>query len=213
MLCFFLIFYFALPFSAVLGCNGVDLVFLVDTSRSIWEVDFKRQLKFMEKVISKFEIGSGPKQTRVGVILFTSTFSVPFHLRTYSNLSSIQSALKRIRYKAGSRTRTDKVFKFLRKRMFKPLYGGRKTASKVAVLISDGKFHKKRKSKKEALKAKLKGIKIFTIGVGKRVDMKELRNIASDPDEQFVFHITDFKALDRINYKIPTTYEMCTNRN
>lgn len=95
--------------------------------------------------------------------------------------------------------------------MFQPLYGGRNSASKIAILISDGRFHYKRKTKREATKAKQEGIYIFGIGVGERVNMEELRDISSDPDDQFVFKVKNFNALDKINYKIPTTFKMCNN--
>ena len=89
--------------------------------------------------------------------------------------------------------------------MFKKWYGGRKNATHVAILISDGRSQDRKATRKEARKAKEAGIKIFTIGVGKRADLEELKEIASDPDDYFVFHVGDFKALDSLNYKLPTS--------
>lgn len=189
----------------MLSCGGVDLVFLVDTSRSIWELDFQRQLNFIDKVVSKFDIGPGPKQTRVGVILYAHTYWVWFYLRQYTELKSLRAAIKRIPHKAGARTRTEKGLKFLRTHMFKPWYGGRRNTTHVAILISDGQSQDMKKTREEAQKVRDAGIKIFTIGVGKRANMNELREIATDPDEHFVFQVGNFKALDSINYKLPTS--------
>lgn len=190
---------------AVISCGGVDLVFLVDTSRSIWELDFKRQLNFIDKVVSKFDIGPGPKQTRVGVILYAHTYWVWFYLRQYMDPVALRNAIKRIPHKAGARTRTEKGLHFLRTQMYKEWFGGRPNTTHVAILISDGQSQDTKKTREEAKKVREAGIKVFTIGVGKRANMEELREIASDPDEHFVFQVGNFKALDSINYKLPTS--------
>lgn len=188
-----------------LACGGVDLVFLVDTSRSIWELDFTRQLDFIEKVVSKFDIGPGRKQTRVGVILYAQTFWVRFYLRSHMDLPSLRIAIRRIPHKHGSKTRTEKALRFLRTHMFKKWYGGRSNTTHVAIIISDGRSQDRRATRREATKVKEAGVKLFTIGVGKRADIEELKEIASDPDEHFVFQVGDFKALDGLNYKLPTS--------
>lgn len=188
-----------------LACGGVDLVFLVDTSRSIWELDFTRQLDFIEKVVSKFDIGPRRKQTRVGVILYAQTFWVRFYLRSHMDLPSLRIAIRRIPHKHGSKTRTEKALRFLRTHMFKKWYGGRSNTTHVAIIISDGRSQDRRATRREATKVKEAGVKLFTIGVGKRADIEELKEIASDPDEHFVFQVGDFKALDGLNYKLPTS--------
>ncbi|XP_052101556.1 collagen alpha-3(VI) chain-like isoform X2 [Mytilus californianus] len=188
-----------------LACGGVDLVFLVDTSRSIWELDFTRQLDFIERVVGKFDIGPGRKQTRVGVILYAQTFWVRFYLRSHMDLPSLRAAIRRIPHRHGSKTRTEKALRFLRTHMFKKWYGGRSNTTHVAIIISDGRSQDRRATRREATKVKEAGVKLFTIGVGKRADIEELKEIASDPDEHFVFQVGDFKALDGLNYKLPTS--------
>lgn len=39
---------------------------------------------------------------------------------------------------------------------------------------------------------------MFAIGVGKRVDHQELSDIASDPDDDYMFMVDDFNALSSI---------------
>lgn len=162
-------------------------------------------MDFIEKVVGKFDIGPGPKQTRVGVILYAQTFWVRFYLRSHMDLPSLQIAIRRIPHKHGSKTRTEKALRFLRTHMFKKWYGGRSNTTHVAIIISDGRSQDKRATRKEATKVKEAGVKLFTIGVGKRADIEELKEVASDPDEHFVFQVGDFKALDGLNYKLPTS--------
>lgn len=47
----------------------------------------------------------------------------------------------------------------------------------------------------------LAGVDIFAIGVGEDVDMKELQEMASFPSEQYVFHVSEFRALQNIKQK------------
>lgn len=188
-----------------LACGGVDLVFLVDSSRSIYDLDFQRQIDFVDKVVTKFDIGPGDQQTRVGVILYAQTFWLRFYLRSHLDLSSLRKAIQRIPHKHGSTTRTEKAIKFLRTHMFKPWYGARNNATHVAIIISDGRSQDRKATRTEAQLTKEAGILLFTIGVGKGADLQELKEIASDPDEYFVFQVGNFEALDSLNYRLPTS--------
>ena len=46
------------------------------------------------------------------------------------------------------------------------------------------------------------GVTMFSIGIGKYVDQKELRDISSNPDEDFTFHVKHFDALTSITDKL-----------
>lgn len=50
------------------GNKPADVVFVLDASNSIWGPDFKRQLAFVNNVISMFEIADNV--TRIGVSTF-----------------------------------------------------------------------------------------------------------------------------------------------
>ena len=39
---------------------------------------------------------------------------------------------------------------------------------------------------------------MFGIGVGKKIDRKELSDIASDPDEDYMYMVDDYNALNSI---------------
>ena len=66
------------------------------------------------------------------------------------------------------------------------------------IVITDGVSYQPTLTSAEAEAAKAAGISVFAIGVGPSVDLGELKGIASDPADNFMFSVTDFDALDSI---------------
>lgn len=172
------------------------MVFVLDSSASIWEPDFYRQIKFVENIVKQFEIG--PTYTQVGVVTFGQTYWLKFHLDRYSDKKALLNAVKRVRYRPGSYTNTGDAIKFMNEKMFSPEHGDRFLSRNIAVVITDGRSQETNKTKAMAEVAHRRGIKMFAIGVGKRVSQEELRNIASDPNWEHVFEVDNYRALDSI---------------
>lgn len=75
----------ARPADDILRCKApADIVFLVDSSTSIEKEDFNGPMKtFLKDVISTFDVGQGPEQTRIGMVLFSTDEHLEFHLNKY----------------------------------------------------------------------------------------------------------------------------------
>ena len=54
----------------------------------------------------------------------------------------------------------------------------------------------------EAAKLRYAGATVFSIGVGSDVNEKELKAMATDPDDTHVFTVTNFTSLDNITEKL-----------
>jgi hypothetical protein len=83
---------------------GTDLVFVLDSSGSIGDDNFKKVKQFVKDVINAFDIGLD--KTRVGVVEYSDTASRPFDLNTYDNKTEMLAAVDSIVYFGGS-TQTD----------------------------------------------------------------------------------------------------------
>ena len=72
-------------------CNSepADVVFVLDSSYSIWPPDFYREIKFAENVIKTFNIGPGVDDSRVGVVTFGHEVWPKFYLNSYLGTFSI----------------------------------------------------------------------------------------------------------------------------
>ncbi|XP_060073208.1 collagen alpha-1(XII) chain-like [Ylistrum balloti] len=173
--------------------EAADVVFVLDTSSSIWNPDFQKQLEFVDSVVSQFNIG--PDGTHVGVMTFARSYYVKFYLNRYENVDDIRAAIKKIRHRRGSMTNTGPAIKFMSSRMFKRGYGARENMPHIAIVITDGKSQKSAETLKAAIEAQKKHIEIYAIGVGPNVKESELRGIASDPDDRYFFSVDNYDAL------------------
>ncbi|XP_046581490.1 collagen alpha-5(VI) chain-like [Haliotis rubra] len=184
------------PYQADCRGKGVDIVFIVDASSSIWPPDFhSRVLPFVSNVINLFDVGPGEKQTRVGMITFGNTYHHQFHLKDYQDKVSLSKKILNTPFKGGN-TKVNEALDYVRNVMFAPENGARDGASDIAVILTDGESDNTELTKVSASLAQKDGIQIFAIGVGNRVVYSELRNIASEPDS--LFHVGSFRALDSI---------------
>ena len=77
----------------------VDLVFLLDTSGSIYPDDFASVLNFVGSLAGRLKIDEG--QARVGVAIFGTAPQLIFNLNTYSADSEVVNAISDIQYSGG----------------------------------------------------------------------------------------------------------------
>lgn len=76
------------------GCNGTepaDIVFILDASGSVGDVNFNKMLDFVNHMVDGFPIG--PTETHVAMLTFDSKVYNQFHLNKYMNKNSIKNAV------------------------------------------------------------------------------------------------------------------------
>ena len=139
-----------------------------------------------------FDIGAD--RTRVGVITFGNTPVVQFDLDTITRKSYMLDKISRI-WQSGGGTYTAEALDKMTELM---VAKARKNVTKVAIIITDGDSHIPEQTARAAVAARATGMHLFAIGVGPNVKTKELNDIASDPDDQYVFAAANFDALDEI---------------
>ncbi|GAB1603461.1 collagen alpha-1(XIV) chain-like, partial [Argonauta hians] len=180
-----------------------DIVFLLDDSTSIWDNDYKKQLSFLSDFVKDITIG--PKKSRIGVVTFSSRPKTQFRLGDHMSKTEVLSAIKHIDRMYGD-TYTSDGLRMIREHSFSPRYGGRLKASHIVIVITDGKSTIPRETVNQAKKLHDTKAIVFAIGVGRRVDPKELHNIASE--SQFVFQVNSYDALATIKTKL--SQKVCT---
>ncbi|KAK7009740.1 collagen alpha-4(VI) chain [Biomphalaria glabrata] len=193
------------PVTSDLTCHrSADIVFLVDTSTSIWSVHFNTHMKtFLKEVISTFHIGPGPLDTRVGVILFGTYHYVEFDLSKYKNVADTLKAVERMTYRRGNtQTNTHAALEYVAENMFNSSHGFRPNSFKTVIAITDGVSRYGRKTTDAAKFLKNQGVTIFAIGVGNNTNNIELREMASSPSYLFFFQVKDFKSLTNVEKRL-----------
>lgn len=144
--------------------------------------------QFVKKVVDFFNIGRAG--THIGVVQFSTNTITEFRLNRYYTKSEMKQAVDRIPYRNGL-TYTAEALKFLRNNIFTRRAGMREDDGipKVLVLLTDGRSQGDPVGP-AADELKKIGISIFGIGVGSRISMSQLNEIASDPDSEYVFRRT-----------------------
>ncbi|XP_063397843.1 cartilage matrix protein-like [Mytilus trossulus] len=178
------------------GCNaGADLVFLVDNSGSVGSTNFQTTLKFMSDIVDGLDIAKDKFQ--VGVVTFHTPVKAEFNLDKYQSKKDIKNAIMSIKYEGGG-TNTGDAIKYLHSTSFAHSSGHRPGHPMIGILITDGYSSNKAQTREEARNARLKGIRMFSIGVGSSVDATEIQSVASEPKSQFVFTAANFNLLKSI---------------
>ncbi|XP_071091672.1 uncharacterized protein [Haliotis cracherodii] len=181
------------------GLQPADIVFIVDSSGSVGSANFQKMLTFIETMVQGFDIG--PQGVQIGMITFDSKTYLQFHLNKYASKSDIIKAIKATKYTRGN-TYTHLALQYARQTSFTAANGARPNAAKIAIVITDGQSNIPTSTKTEAQKLKDAGVTVFSIGVGSGARQTELQAMATDPDSQHVFIVTNFDALKLIKSQL-----------
>ncbi|XP_061906556.1 matrilin-4-like isoform X2 [Entelurus aequoreus] len=167
----------------------VDLVFLIDSSRSVRPHEFETMRKFMIDILNTLEIG--PNATRVGVVQYSSQVRSEFSLNSHSTLANMVDAINGI-VPLAQGTMTGLAIRYIMNNAFIAQEGDRPKVANVAVIVTDGRPQDR--VAEVAAEARQKGIEIYAVGVA-RADMASLRAMASPPFEDHVFLVESFDLI------------------
>ncbi|KAL3856013.1 hypothetical protein ACJMK2_015210, partial [Sinanodonta woodiana] len=171
----------------------VDVVFVIDSSRSIWITYFKQQLDFVKHLVNAFDVGQG--KTRIGAINFSNKHMTEFHLNTFDSKEDILNAVSNVQYTAGDMTNTFDALRLLRTEAFSEVNGDRSDIPNIAILLTDGESSNMASTVKEAQLTREAGVTIFAIGIGDKIIKEELEQIASSPTSDYMHVLETFTEL------------------
>uniref|UniRef100_A0A8C5AK77 Matrilin 4 n=1 Tax=Gadus morhua TaxID=8049 RepID=A0A8C5AK77_GADMO len=167
----------------------VDLVFIIDSSRSVRPHEFETMRKFMIDILDTLDIGADA--TRVGVIQYSSQVLNEFSLKTHFKTEAMVKGINEI-IPLAQGTMTGLAIKYTMNVAFTPEAGDRPKVPNVAVIVTDGRPQDR--VAEVAAEAREKGIEIYAVGVA-RADMTSLRAMASPPFEDHVFLVESFDLI------------------
>ncbi|XP_074533993.1 integrin alpha-11 [Halichoeres trimaculatus] len=179
----------------------MDIVIVLDGSNSIYP--WYEVQDFLINILQKFYIGPG--QTQVGVIQYGTTVVHEFSLGDYQTVEEVVEAARDIDQRGGEETRTALGISVARSQAFKR--GGRPGAQKVMIVITDGESHDSPQLLQAVSDSEKDNITMYAIavlgyynrrGINPEAFLKEIKFIASDPDEKHFFNVTDESALKDI---------------
>ncbi|XP_047238858.1 cartilage matrix protein isoform X2 [Girardinichthys multiradiatus] len=185
-----------------------DLVFIIDSSRSVRPSEFEQVKVFLKNVIDGLNVG--PNATRVGVVNYASRVKNEVSLKTHRTKAALVRAVSKIE-PLSTGTMTGLAIQFALNAAFSEAEGARAKSpdvSKVAIIVTDGRPQDN--VKEVAQRARDAGIETFAIGVG-RVDMTTLKQMASEPLDDHVDYVESYSVIEKLTKKFQEALCACRN--
>uniref|UniRef100_A0A8C2PVI1 Si:dkey-32n7.4 n=1 Tax=Cyprinus carpio TaxID=7962 RepID=A0A8C2PVI1_CYPCA len=182
--------------------DQIDIAFLLDGSGSVREYNFRTMKDFVKSVIKRFT----ERDAQFAIAQYSRDCIIHYNFNQLKIQGAWESTVTDIWYQNGPSTYTATSIKKLVNYLFKPAGGLRPSAKKVLIVITDGASNDRNLLDDAATEAEANKIVRFAIGVGNAFNnvlaKGELNTIASDPDTDHVFKVTDFNALNNILQKL-----------
>ncbi|KAI5106466.1 collagen alpha-6(VI) chain [Silurus meridionalis] len=175
------------------GCKTIlaDIVFLVDSSSSIGDADFRKVKKFLQTFLVGLDVK--PDKVRVGLAQFSNDPKQEFLLGEYVDKNNLLEKVEKLTHLKED-TEIGKALTFIQNNYFTEAGGSRLNQSvpQIAVVITNGDSADEIEI--PAMELRRKGVLIFTIGVGE-ASITALQSIANKPHQHFVLSFTDYEEL------------------
>lgn len=180
--------------SIVVKCSEeADVAFVVDTSGSISDENFKKQKDFVKSLASSFDPTSTKHQ--LGLISYSSNAQMEVSFTDKADRKEFEEAVDRVPHTKG-RTRLDKALKLASSQLFTTEGGARSGQPKAMIILTDGKQSQDPDTVplQDAVRPLKKlGVRIYAIAIGDDVDLNELYEVTESKED--VFTVSDFDDL------------------
>uniref|UniRef100_A0A8D0GWS9 Collagen alpha-3(VI) chain n=1 Tax=Sphenodon punctatus TaxID=8508 RepID=A0A8D0GWS9_SPHPU len=172
----------------VVEVNKKDIVFLIDGSTAMGNVNFNAVREFIAKIIQRLEVG--PDLIQVAVAQYADTVKPEFYFNTYQSKKDVITNVKKLKLSGGATLNTGSALTFAKNNFFISSTGCRTDEGvlPMLVLVTGGKSGDDVAQPAEEMKRS--GILVITVG-SRNADRAELEQIAYEP--AFVFSPAEFR--------------------
>lgn len=156
--------------------------------------NFAKAKDFVKNVVDFFDVSRNG--THIAVIQYSTKVYPQFGLNAYYTMKDLKAAVGSIGYRGGY-TRSADALDYAREVIFKEGNGARPRSQgvpRIVVFMTDGESNG-RDITQPVLDIRQTNINVFSVGIGKNIDVKELEFIASSPAEQHVFLLDSFNDI------------------
>ncbi|NWV42187.1 ITA10 protein, partial [Grantiella picta] len=186
------------------GCSTfMDIIVVLDGSNSIYP--WEEVQTFLGNILGRFFIG--PEQTQVGVLQYGERLVQEWVLGQHPTAQRLLEAARNLTRQEGRETRTAMAIRQACTESFSLAQGGRPGATRVLLVVTDGESHDGDELPAALAECDRRNVTRYAIAVlghylRRQQDpedfIREIKSIASDPDEKYFFNVTDEAALNDI---------------
>lgn len=126
------------PFVPESDCGGgvMDLVFVIDGSKSLGTANFDRVKKWVSGIVETLAVSK--RGTQVGLIQYSTKVRTEFTLAQHHSAQAIQQAVASMQY-MGRGSMTGSALRHMFERSFSAAQGGRHGVPRACVVFTDGR--------------------------------------------------------------------------
>ena len=161
----------------------LDLVFALDGSERLAKKGFERIKDLVKAMVDNYTISE--TETHVGVVEFSDEANVILPLNKLFESTSIKDQVQRIIPSGGKDRVTDEALRKSADNVFDAKSGGRPGASKVLIIVTDGKSTGKEPPKRAVKPVKEKGVRVYVVSIGEDTDKDELKDIVPTDENMY----------------------------
>ena len=176
----------------------LDLVFALDGSESLAEKGFDKIKDLVVMMIDNYTISQ--EETHIGIIEFSNRANVILPLNELFQPTSVKHQVKRLIPSGGKQTVTDEALRKSADEVFDVTSGGRPGATKVLIIITDGKSTGKEPPKRAVKPVKEKGVRVYVVNIGEDTDKDELEDIV--PTDENIYPVQNPDELPGVSSKL-----------
>ena len=152
-------------------------------------------MEFGRRVASAFKVS--PEESKIGLVTYATDAQIMMNFHRFADPSVLMEARDAVRVKPHTGKYTGQALALAKEGLFDT--GHRPDALDVLVLMTDGPSSDDVTTPARSLRDF--GVKIIAVGIGNQIDKSQLRDIASDPDEEHMF-TADYDNLASIIRKV-----------
>ncbi|TDH11233.1 hypothetical protein EPR50_G00058760 [Perca flavescens] len=182
--------------------NTADIIFLVDSSTSINDIQYGSMRIFMESIVNQTTVGKD--RARFGLISYATEPQRHFSLHDYDTKRTVLAAIPKEKPTGGD-TYTGEALQFSLQ-YFNAAHGGRRALNvpQILMVITDGAATNPYILKEHSDALRANGIIVISVGV-KEANIEQLETMAGG-DKSKVFFVDNFKALETLYKKMFPTF-------
>lgn len=170
----------------------------MDGSENLATKGFDKVKDLVKAMVDNYTISE--RETHVGVIEFSDKANVILPLNKFFEPATIKDQVERIVPSGGKETVTDEALRKSADEVFDVKSGGRPGASKVLIIVTDGKSSGKEPPKRAVKPVKEKGVRVYVVNIGEETDKDELKDMV--PTEKNIYPVKTPKEIPSITPKL-----------
>ncbi|KAM9245736.1 von Willebrand factor [Leptosomus discolor] len=166
------------PFSEKPTRKRLDIAFIVEGSDNVGEENFNIVKKFLEKVITRMNVGW--EDIHITVMQYSETVTLEYSFREIQSKESIIEKVRSIPYQGGKATNTGNALDYISKHTFTQVNGGRQDVPHLVYMVSSS-------PSTDVITRPPRSINVIPIGITPNANIQELRKI-SQPNNPIILH-------------------------